>query len=54
VLDHRIHESAKSDLPKYKGEFLEVNCGCIFLEREIEGPFLKALRANGRGNIQCR
>jgi hypothetical protein len=51
ALDHRICESAKSDLPKYKGEFLEVNCGYRFPEREIEEPFLKSLRANGRGKI---
>jgi len=29
----------KSDLPKYKGKFLKVVCGCRFAEREIEGPF---------------
>jgi hypothetical protein len=52
-LDYRIRESAKSDLPKYKGEFLEVNCGCRFPEREIEEPFPRALRARVRGKILC-
>jgi hypothetical protein len=53
ALDHRIRESAKSDLPKYKGEFLEVNCGCRFPEREIEEPFPRALRASVREKILC-
>jgi hypothetical protein len=53
VLDHRIRESVKSDLSKYKGEFLEVNCGCRFPEREIEEPFLRALQASVRGKIMC-
>jgi hypothetical protein len=53
VLDHRIRESAKSDLSKYKGEFLEVNCGCRFPEGEIEEPFSRALRANVREKILC-
>jgi hypothetical protein len=34
--NHRIHKIRKSDLPRYKGEFLEVSCGCRFPEREIE------------------
>jgi hypothetical protein len=53
TLDHRIHGSVKSDLPKYKGEFLEVDCGCRFLEREIEEPFSRALQASVRGKILC-
>jgi hypothetical protein len=53
ILDHQIRESAKSDLPKYKGEFIKVICGCRFPEREIEEPFLRALRASGRGKILC-
>jgi hypothetical protein len=53
ALDHQIRESAKSDLPKYKGEFLEVNCGCRFPKREIEEPFSRALWASARGKILC-
>jgi hypothetical protein len=53
VLDHQIRDSVKSDLPKYKGEFLEVNCGCRFSERKIEEPFLRALQVSVRGKMLC-
>jgi len=53
TLEHRIRGSEKSDLPKYKGEFLRVNCGWRFPEREIEERLLRALWDKERRTTLC-